>query len=1252
MAKLRKYADWFSIVFFSFGGHFLMSKRKYANVTYKMMIKFSKIRATLALFFSLTCSTIYSQIVKLSPANVSASDSVEVIFDATQGTKGLVGATTVYMHSGVITSSTTGTDWQNVQGNWGKDDGIGKMTKLPNEADKWSIKLKPSIRDYYKVANGTTVFRLSMVFRNADGSREGKGTAGAFSGGSVAANGDIFLDLNVGNFVQIKSPIETSIFTTKNKSISFEAEASIVADSISFYIDRGIGYTFLFGNAASKNLVYNYLPPKTENIKLKVVAKFGSQKVEQIKEYSIVLKTESTIKPLPFGLKKGINYSSDFSKATLVLEAPQKEFVYVVGDLTNWEINDAFLMNKTPDGELYWLEIGNLTPSKEYVFQYWVDGSIKIGDPYADKVADPWNDKFIPASVYPNLPNYTKTENEIASVLQTGQPAFSWKNTESTWKRPDKNSLIIYELLVRDFIGSHSYKDLTDTLSYLKRLGVNAIELMPIMEFEGNESWGYNPSYFLAPDKYYGTKNELKNFIQVAHSQGFAVVLDMVLNHAFGQNAMVKMYFKDGKPTAENPWFNVDATHPFNVGYDFNHESKYTQAFVDSVNTYWLKEYHFDGFRFDLSKGFTQRNNASDVDEWSKKDDSRIALLKRMAGKIKQVDKDAYIILEHFAEAAEETELKAEGMMVWGNSTYDYGDLLINKNANINAAKELNRVSYMESHDEERLMVKALNSTTKSTAYSVDNELVALNRIKLLAAFFYTLPGAKMMWQFQELGYDKSINFNDRVGNKPLPWGLNSLKLYENAERQKLYKTHAEIINLVKNNPKTFTEKSVSTNFNNLVKTIKADGDELDVAIIGNFELTQKIGNIEFTHNGTWYNFFGNDSMNVINLSTPVTLQPGEFKFYTDKKIKNNNANLVTTFEPIVVSNPANFTPSSDVTLTFKAIYANKLNTEGLVNATDVYMVAGIVTTSSNDTILTKKVNEVSAKTKLTKVTGKTDEWEIKLNPRTFFGVTESENIFRIGMYFQDLEGKRLGKEYDGGNIFLNLQSDGKLVTVSPAEFSPETQITITFDAAVADANGTAGLIGAEKVYMHAGIITDGETATNWKYVVGNWGKDDGVGTMTKVAGSTTKYQITLTPKIYFSTVPPGSKWNRIGMVFRSPNGTSEGKASGGKDIFVNFSTQIVTPQTPLTNEEEPLEKLTLVFPNPSFDNIKISTDKQIQNVTLYTLSGSKLASLSFTKDVAFESYLVDMQGIRNGNYLLLIEHKHGMITKRIIVEN
>ena len=80
---------------------------------------------------------------------------------------------------------------------------------------------------------------------------------------------------------------------------------------------------------------------------------------------------------------------------------------------------------------------------------------------------------------------------------------------------------------MRDFLATHDYKTLKDTLNYLKNLGVNAIEIMPVMEFEGNSSWGYNPSFHYALDKYYGPANDFKAFIDEAHGMGIAVIMDM-----------------------------------------------------------------------------------------------------------------------------------------------------------------------------------------------------------------------------------------------------------------------------------------------------------------------------------------------------------------------------------------------------------------------------------------------------------------------------------------------------------------------------------------------------------------------------------------------------------------------------------------------------------------------------------------------------------------------------------------------------
>jgi 1,4-alpha-glucan branching enzyme len=389
-------------------------------------------------------------------------------------------------------------------------------------------------------------------------------------------------------------------------------------------------------------------------------------------------------------MKDGINYNSS-SSVTLVLHAPYKNYVFTTGDFTGWRISDKGYMKKTPDAERYWIQIDGLESRKEYRFQYLVDNEIYIADPYADKVLDPWNDSSITAETYPGLIPYPKdTASGIVSVLQTSQVPYTWKTTDYTL--PEKSKLTIYELLIRDFVAKHDFKTLTDTLSYLDDLGINAIELMPVSEFEGNLSWGYNPSFYFAPDKYYGPKNDMKAFVDSCHKRGIAVIMDIVLNHCMGQSPFVQL-FLDHYASDQiymkipNPWFNASSPNPvYKWGADFNHESTSTQQLVDRVNAYWLTEYKIDGFRFDFTKGFTNT-----VGDGSAYDASRIAILKRMAGKIWSVNPEAYIILEHFAQDAEEKELAEYGMMLWGNKNHDYSEAAMGYSSDLTTASYLGR---------------------------------------------------------------------------------------------------------------------------------------------------------------------------------------------------------------------------------------------------------------------------------------------------------------------------------------------------------------------------------------------------------------------------------------------------------------------------------------------------------------------------------------------------------------------------------
>jgi 1,4-alpha-glucan branching enzyme len=579
--------------------------------------------------------------------------------------------------------------------------------------------------------------------------------------------------------------------------------------------------------------------------------------------------------------------------------APNAESVRVIGDFNNWSIDSSYFMKRTPDSSRYWITINNLTLQQEYAYQYYVDGQIKIADPYTEKVLDP-NDQYITPATYPNLKPYPadKTDN-IVSILQTGQAEYQWQATNFT--RPAKTDLVIYELLVRDFVSTHNYKTLKDTLGYLKRLGITAIELMPVNEFEGNESWGYNPSFYFAADKYYGTKNDLKAFIDECHKNGIAVIQDMVLNHSFGQSPMVRLYWdsQNNRPAANSPWFNPIPKHEFNVGYDFNHESPATKAFSKRVMEFWLSEYKVDGFRFDLSKGFTQKNTLGNVDAMAQYDQSRINIWKDYSSFIWSVDSNAYVILEHFADNSEEKVLSAAGMMMWGNMNKKYSEATMGWNDADNSDfsfvsykargwQRPNLVGYMESHDEERLMFKDIKYGNKSTIYNIQDTSQSLNRIKLAAAFFFTIPGPKMIWQFGELGYDYSIDYNGRLGNKPIRWDY-----YNDPKRRKLYKVFQALIKLREEN-KVFKSTNYSIFLSGAVKRINIADSSMNVTIIGNFDVLNKSIIPSFQNTGIWYDYFSGDSINVANTQDFMNLQPGEFHIYTSKRLATPETDILS----------------------------------------------------------------------------------------------------------------------------------------------------------------------------------------------------------------------------------------------------------------------------------------------------------------------------------------------------------------------
>lgn len=853
----------------------------------------------IAFFVLLLTANYFAQtVITTSPTYPTQNDKITLTFDVTKAThqNAIAGYTgRVFAHTGVtlVTNNGTPQRWQKVIGNWGDNNLQPELTRTGTNIYQLTIN---SPRNFYSVSDPSQkITELCLVIRSSDGSKQTEDLFVPlyFSGISVVLNSPS-VNTTFGD------PLRSPVFVSAGGTVPISANTSEVGTktkSITLFVNRiqkyqsvtnSLSYTF----AANDN-------PAWKN-EIKIIAADTANVKDSVK-FTIVKNPAIKNLPLPAGNQIGINYGSDPTQSTLAIYAPQKNFIYVLGDFNDWKTDTTFFMNRyepKPDSVIWWTTLSNLSIGKEYGYQYLIDGNLRVQDAYAEKILDPSNDPSISPAVTPSYPS-GKTQG-IVSVLQTAAPKYTWKIDKFT--RPSKDKLVIYELLVRDFVTTHSYVTLKDTLGYFKKLGVNAIELMPVNEFEGNNSWGYNPMQYMALDKYYGSKNELKAFIDACHDNGIAVLMDIVLNHAYGSNPMVRMYFENGKPAANNPWFNQQSNFQLpdaQWGYDFNHESKATQYHVDRILQYWLTEYKMDGFRFDFTKGFGNNIKDRNSDPWgSKYDADRIRLLERMVSHAWSYDPTAIMIFEHLADNSEETELANYGILLWGNMNYNYNEATMGWIPNSNFSNvsyklrgwsQPNLVGYMESHDEERLMYKNITYGNTTGSYNVKDLNTALQRMKLAGAFFITVPGPKMIWQFGELGYDISIDQGGRLSNKPILWNyLNS------ATRKNLMKVWSTLINLKKNYPAfSSTDFTLSTSVG--LKRIKITHSSMNVVIVGNFDVTAGSLVTDFQNAGKWYNYFTGEELNVTDTGMSITLQPGEFRIYTSVKLPTPEQGILSS---------------------------------------------------------------------------------------------------------------------------------------------------------------------------------------------------------------------------------------------------------------------------------------------------------------------------------------------------------------------
>lgn len=701
---------------------------------------------------------------------------------------------------------------------------------------------------------------------------------------------------------------------------------------------------------------------------------------------------------LPEGMEYGINYNADGS-VTFVLYDRDKNgkaynYCYIVGDWNGWKRVSGGAMKRDDEAGCWWITLDGFDPDTEYRFQYRLGTDsgvdIRVSDPYTRIVYDQWNDKYLPG-----VREFPDGAKALVSAFKINADEYQWKVKD--FRIEDKNNLVIYEMLLRDFTSTKDLAGAMAQLDYVQALGVNAIELLPVQEFDGNNSWGYNPNHYFALDKAYGSLTQYKEFIDECHRRGLAVIFDVVYNHATGGHTWAKMYWDDtnSRTATNNPWFNAIARHPFNVNQDFNHENPMVRDMVKKSLAFLLEEYHVDGFRFDLSKGFTQTNSGSDVAKWSRYDASRIAILKDYADAIRAVNAEAAVILEHLSDWDEEKVLAEYGMQLWRNCNSMYRSTMSGSNADLGNMYSTSPfggfVGYMESHDEERLCYDAAagsssvdwgicgtltswgakadismtaddvffvakdvaftasdmfkirgngewndarnyGASTKgyklpvNTSYTMtlgsssqdmavpaagtydvyfcpqlgsvwlmesgkrperpqvgdeDRLSVNLRRAGCNTAFFLLVPGPKMIWQFGEIGYDYSIDYNDRTGEKPVVTD----QYLAVPERKALYDTYAGLLQFRKENPEFF---KADASFNWYVSKSQYPGKYMYgqaggkcFAVIGNFGTEAAAITADPPVDGTFRNYF--DASETYSGDTfVIELKPGEFRLLTD----------------------------------------------------------------------------------------------------------------------------------------------------------------------------------------------------------------------------------------------------------------------------------------------------------------------------------------------------------------------------------
>ena len=517
------------------------------------------------------------------------------------------------------------------------------------------------------------------------------------------------------------------------------------------------------------------------------------------------------------------------------LFAPYNKEAALIGSFSNWE---EIPMEKDEEG--YFRTRVEL---KDGVYQYkfrvqskswflepdqWVD----VVDPYATDIDDP-------------------TQNALVRIKDGDRivDTYVWKHDDKPL--PADRELVIYEMHVADFSGGEAdplargkYEHVVEKLDYLVELGINAIELMPLKEYPGDYSWGYNPRYFFAAESSYGTTAELKNLIDECHGRGIRVIIDGIYNHSESSSPLTQIdhdyWYHHAPRDADNNWgpeFNYEL-------YDENLGTYPARKFIGDTVRYWVQEYHLDGIRFDAARQIANY----DFMHWI------VQEAKDAAG-----PKPFYTVAEYIPETPSITNLDGPMDGCWHDSFYhcivehicgDTFDLERLKDA-IDCKRQgflgaTNVVNYLSNHDHDRVFAELGDRAILDEA--------AFKRAKLGTVLLMTAVGVPLIGMGEEFGEYKAKT----IEQAKIDWTL-----LGNDMNKGLWEYYKGLIHLRKNNQALYTENIdfFHEDPDSKVFAYTRWNDEGSrVVVVANLSENYLAGYSvpHFPANGTWHEWTGN----------------------------------------------------------------------------------------------------------------------------------------------------------------------------------------------------------------------------------------------------------------------------------------------------------------------------------------------------------------------------------------------------------